>query len=54
MTFTKKSFLCIPADIPPENSTIKIHVYSEDNVPVMRCAAHSENSEGITQMNLSR
>ena len=33
------------AATPPSNSEIKIHVYSEDQVPVMRCHAHTEDNE---------
>ena len=33
------------AAAPPANSEIKIHVYPEDQVPVMTCHAHTEGNE---------
>ena len=41
------------ADTPPPNSEIKVVVFSEDNVPVMRCRSHTEGidqCEGITKV----
>ncbi|CAB3999088.1 tumor 63-like isoform X1 [Paramuricea clavata] len=33
------------ADTPPPNSEIKVVVFSEDNVPVMRCRSHTEGND---------
>ena len=52
--YVKKLAVCpfgiSTSDVPPEGSRVKIHVFSADNVPVMRCKAHtsaSSNFEGV-------